>query len=322
MAHYEWATNENGSGFLVSRIQLLARVEQLKHDRIPHVLATVVRAESPTSSRPGDSAIIFPDGTIEGFVGGHCAENTVRAESLKLLKSHASTLLLITPDSKETVVDDPGLLGVVKVSNPCLSGGTMEMFLEPEIPFPLVYVYGDGPIAQALLDIGEHLELDVREAGIDFQLPVDLSAVIIATHGSHEETLISSSLASGVPYIGLVASTKRGAAVLSSLDITEFAMQRIHTPAGLDIGAQGPRSVALSIFAEIISLAPKNLPAGSGPTQNSNSAMATDLVCKMEVPAFGASLFLDHDDIRYWFCGSGCRDAFDFDPSRYISNKS
>lgn len=303
-------------------VGLFARVEQLKHDRVPHVFATVVRAESPTSAKPGDSAVILPDGTIEGFVGGHCAENTVRTESLKLLLTQKSTLLLITPGSEESMANDSTPMGVVKVSNPCFSGGTMEMFLKPEIPCPLVYIYGQGPIAQALVDLGEHLEFDVRSVEPDAQLPADLSSVVIATHGSREEELIAKALVAGASYIGLVASCKRGLAVLSALEITDEMKERIHTPAGLDIGAQDPRSVALSIFAEITSLAPKSVSGNNIVMQVNNASLATDLVCQMQVPAFGAALYVELEGVRYWFCGSGCRDAFNFNPSKYISNIS
>ena len=59
--------------------------------------ARVVLAERPTSAKPGDEAIVLADGTIDGFVGGSCAESTVRAQSLTLLDSGESLLLRITP---------------------------------------------------------------------------------------------------------------------------------------------------------------------------------------------------------------------------------
>ena len=61
-------------------------------------LATVVRAERPTSAKAGDSALILADGTLDGFVGGTCAESTVRLQGLRLLQTGASTLLRITPE--------------------------------------------------------------------------------------------------------------------------------------------------------------------------------------------------------------------------------
>ena len=109
--------------------------------------ARVVVAEKPTSAKPGAEAIVLADGTIEGFVGGACAESTVRAQALALLDSGDTLLLRITPEPE---APRPGSL---TVHNPCLSGGTLEIFLEPIIPAPLVVVAGDTPIARALLEL-------------------------------------------------------------------------------------------------------------------------------------------------------------------------
>ena len=68
----------------MSRPEVVDRVAALRAGRVPFVHATVVLADRPTSAKPGDEAIVFPDGTIEGFVGGTCAESTVRAQSLTL----------------------------------------------------------------------------------------------------------------------------------------------------------------------------------------------------------------------------------------------
>ena len=81
------------------RTDLLARVDGLRSRRTPFVLATVVRAERPTSAKPGDCAVVTADGMLDGFVGGVCAESTVRIESLRLLAAGESELLRITPDA-------------------------------------------------------------------------------------------------------------------------------------------------------------------------------------------------------------------------------
>jgi xanthine dehydrogenase accessory factor len=91
------------------------------------VTATVVRAQRPTSVRPGDVAIVRGDGTLEGFVGGVCTEDNVRAYALEALRNGEPLLLRILPDVFETVEED----GAVTVGNPCLSGGGIELFLEP-----------------------------------------------------------------------------------------------------------------------------------------------------------------------------------------------
>lgn len=228
-------------------MSVLTRVDTLRSGRTPFVLATVVRAERPTSAKPGDRALVLPDGTMEGFVGGSCAESTVRSQGLRLLASGESTLLRITPnESSETVTE-----GLVTVGNPCLSGGTLEIFLEAMFPPKLVHVHGDGPVARALVEVG-------RASGHDVcpptdSLPDDLAALVVASHGHGEEPLLEQALRAGVPYVGLVASRRRGAAVVASLDVPDVERARVHTPAGLDIGARTPAEIALSVYAQLVS---------------------------------------------------------------------
>ena len=278
--------------------------------------ARVVLAEAPTSAKPGAEALILPDGTIEGFVGGDCAESTVRAQGLALLDSGESLLLRITPTPE---VGQPGKL---VVHNPCLSGGTLEIFLEPVLAAPAIAIVGASPIASALSGVarqlGWHPGTPDDIESIDAESFTGATAVVIASHGRSEEDALRAALAADVPYIGLVASTKRGAAVIGSLDLCSSHTSRIHSPAGLDIGARSPEEVALSIMAEIVSLRPQ--PSGrSLPDATAPSGTATDPVCGMAVATVEASLHLDHETGRRWFCGSGCLRAFASDPDAYLS---
>ncbi|URM99595.1 XdhC family protein [Actinomadura madurae] len=222
--------------------------ERLRGERTPYVLATVVRAERPTSAKTGDRALVLPDGTMEGFVGGHCAESAVRDQALQLLRSGRSTLLRITP-----AADTSPLEGMVTVSNPCLSGGTVDVFLEAVIPPALINVYGDGPVARALTEVGRAAGFDARPAGTADPPSPDAAAVVVATHGRDEEAVLRAALDAAVPYVGLIASRKRGAAVTADLEGGE----RVHTPAGLDIGARTAPEIALSVLVEILSLRPR-----------------------------------------------------------------
>ncbi|TDC56036.1 XdhC family protein [Actinomadura sp. KC345] len=226
---------------------LSTKGEILRSERTPYVLATVVRAERPTSAKTGDRALVLPDGTLEGFVGGECAASAVRDQALRLLESGESTLLRITPGAGGSPLD-----GMVTVSNPCLSGGTLDVFLETVIPPALVHVHGDGPVARALAEVGRAAGFDARPAGAADPPGPDAAAVVVATHGRDEEAILKAALNAGVPYIGLIASRRRGAAVTSSLD----GGDRVHAPAGLDIGARTAPEIALSVLAEILSLRP------------------------------------------------------------------
>jgi xanthine dehydrogenase accessory factor len=276
---------------------------------VPFVHARVVLAERPTSAHPGDEAIVLADGTIEGFVGGDCAESTVRAQALALLDSGESVVLRISPTPEHPV---PGKL---MAHNPCLSGGTLEIFLEPQRPAPLVAVYGDSPIADALASIGVTVGYEIVRGG---DVPADASAVIVATHGRDEASVLTAALAAGVDYIGLVASPKRGAAVIAELEADDDRKAAIVTPAGLDIGARTPEEVALSILADIVARRPRPSARPLGDTSVSPLAgTATDPVCGMAVVPNEASLHLDHGGRRHYFCGTGCLRAFAADPTRY-----
>ena len=84
----------------------------------------------PASVQPGASALVLGDGTIEGFVGGHCAEPSVRLHALHVLETGEPLLLRIEPGNGEGDAID----GAVTVHNPCISGGALEIFLEPHLP--------------------------------------------------------------------------------------------------------------------------------------------------------------------------------------------
>jgi xanthine dehydrogenase accessory factor len=283
------------------------RAASLRRDRVPFVHARVVLAERPTSAKPGDEALVLPDGTLEGFVGGTCAESTVRAQALTLLDSGESLVLRITPE------EEAAQPGKITVHNPCLSGGTLELFLEPVVPAPLVVVHGDTPIGRAVGRLTEELGWSVAAAD-----SADLdaaAAVVVASHGRDEEQALRAALRAGVPYVGLVASRKRGEAVLATLDLCASTTSRVRTPAGLDLGARTPQEVALTILAEILASRPR--PTGRPLESESAVQQAVDPVCGMTVAAVESSLHLDHEGQRVWFCGTGCLRAFAADPASY-----
>ncbi|HTF07436.1 MAG TPA: XdhC family protein [Asanoa sp.] len=295
------------------------RANELRAARSPFVLAVVVRAERPTSAKPGDRAIIRGDGTIEGFVGGSCAESTVRIQSLRQLAAGESTLLRITPGGDATrppgfVSDSPGL---VVADNTCLSGGTIDVFLEVVMPAPLVQVYGDTPIARALVAVGGAAGYEVRLAAVPSTVPTDALAVVVASHGHDETGLLAEAVAAGVPYVALVASPKRGAAVLAEAGVPAG---RVKTPAGLDLGARTPGDVAVSILAEVVAArAARIAPAPRTPAllQIAAPEIAVDPVCGMDVVVEPGALSHEHAGRTWYFCAAGCRKAFAADPVRW-----
>ena len=144
---------------------------------------------------------------------------------------------------------------MVTVYNPCLSGGTLEIFLEPAVPLPVVAVFGHAPIATALLRahrlFGQQV-LQIEKP--DDPLPLGVRAVVVASHGNDEQPVLEAALRADVHYVGLVASRRRGPVVLNSLEVDERMRSRVRTPAGIDIGARTAPEVALSILAEIVAV--------------------------------------------------------------------
>ena len=126
---------------------LLEQVTGLKEGGKPFVLATVVACKPPTSAKPGAKAIVRPDGSFHGWVGGSCAQPLVTQESLKALQDGQSRLVLLAPDPEEV---DVGLEGAVLIPMACQSEGTLAIYLEAFLPKPELVVIGQSPMARSL----------------------------------------------------------------------------------------------------------------------------------------------------------------------------
>jgi xanthine dehydrogenase accessory factor len=279
-----------------------ARAAELAEAGIPFVEAIVVRCAAPTSARVGDRALILADGMIEGFVGGSCADATVRLQALRLLETGEPTLLRILPGESDGPSDQEG---AVVVANPCLSGGALELYLEPHLPSPRVAIAGDSPVARALVELARPLGFRARLEALaeegDF-------AAVVASLGHDDEAALRRALEAGCEYVGLVASRVRGAAVLESLraaGVPDDALARVRTPAGVDIGARTHAEIALAILAELV--AARRAPAvPSAGAVVATPREAVDPVCGMTVvvrpdtPLVGDAAF----------CSEGCREAW------------
>lgn len=284
-----------------------ARVVELSADRLPFVRATVVRAQVPTSTRPGDDAVILPDGTIEGFVGGQCAESSVRTAALGALRDGQSVLLRVLPESDVQFPESPGARVVV---NSCLSGGALEIFLEPVLPPPLVEVVGRTPVADAVVAIAAVLGY-ATDRSLPQSLPDQAAAVIVASHGRDEHESLRKALDAGVGYIALVASRRRGSAVLDEMGLDAAERARISTPAGLDLGSRTAPEVALSILAEVITAVRSGQADRRGLEPSAvRPVQVTDPVCGMSVTVMPDTPHLLVDGADVWFCNPHCRDTY------------
>jgi len=287
------------------------RADELTRTGVPFVQATVVRAQGANSARPGDRAIILADGSMEGFVGGQCAAGSVRTAALGALSSGESLLLRVLPDESEAFPESPGATVVV---NPCLSGGALEIYLEPLLPSPRLHIVGSSPTAEAVATLAPPLGFVVDRAAADAS-PDGATVVLVSSHGGDEPGAVRRALDAGVGFIGVVCSRTRGQALLDELALTADEAARVHVHVGLDIGARTAPEVALSILAEVVreirvgGLAGPALDAvtaavGLGPTT------AIDPVCGMTVTIGPDTTHAVVDGIDYWFCMPGCRDTF------------
>jgi xanthine dehydrogenase accessory factor len=311
---------------------LSRRSSELAAARIPFVTATVVRAQSPTSVEAGNVALVLGDGTIEGFVGGTCAEQSVRAYSMVALERGEPVLLRILPDADRDAAPQgtevAGEEGAVTVRNPCLSGGAIEVFLEPAPRAPRVLVVGDTPIAAAVQRMGEELGLEIVAVSTDDPEPgSDDLALVVASHGRDELHSLRRGLEAGLSYIGLVASVKRGADVIAELrtdGVAEELLERIDVPAGIPIGSRSAAEIALSILAKIVEVrraaetaAGDEAPAiavadqPGAPDSAPSTRLAVDPICGMTVAAVASTPSLERDGETFYFCCESCKSKFE-----------
>lgn len=311
----------------------LARAAELSRANQPFVLATVVRAEKPTSAKAGAKAIVTADGTLTGWVGGSCAQPSVVRESLKALQEGQPRLLRLCPPEKLGRADN----GVIEIALTCVSGGTLEIYLEPHLPKPQLVIVGHLPVAEAMVRLGKSTgyavtvmgmdvtpdrfpEADVVRDHIDFShlKTAPQTYIVVASHGNYDEEALIAALKTEAPYVALVASKKRAQSVIEFLrdsGIPEDRLARLKYPAGLDIGAVTPEEIAVSILAEIVQVG-RQLPIiTSAPVE---VAEAKDPVCGMMVEIANARYTTDYSGRTYYFCCAGCKRSFEKEPEKYL----
>jgi xanthine dehydrogenase accessory factor len=295
---------------------LARRAEELAAQGAAFTTATVVRAQRPTSAHAGDVALITSDGHIEGFVGGICAEHSVRLFAWTAMKSGKPLLLRILPEVSDDMKTGTEEDGAVTVENTCLSGGAIEIFLDPTLPTPRVNIVGSKPIAAAIERLGAEFDLEIAAVGDN---PPEIRegdlGIVVAAHGKGELEAIRAGLEAELPYVGLVASPKRGSALMEELresGVPDEQLQRVDCPAGLDIGAQTPPEVALTILARLIQTRYDGsyTPPLRAPGAEPEPSFAIDPICGMTVTMAPDTPHLEHDGETIWFCREACKTEY------------
>jgi xanthine dehydrogenase accessory factor len=334
---------------------IFARAADLEEAGRPFVVATVVAVARPTSARPGASGIVHPDGTIEGWVGGSCAQPVVVREALHALADGQPRLLRLSKDAPAEGRRGDGIIELVMT---CHSGGTLEIYVEPHLPAPVLWIAGTTPIAGALAALGaasgwrvsvfdpvalaedyptaERVSQETALGRID---PEASPYLVVATQGVWDEEALAAGLRRNASYVGLVASPTRATVVRQWLrEETGLADERLaalRAPAGMDLGAETAEEIALSILAELVQVrrGRASFVAAPGPATLAGSAGGTvtplqpvvddivllDPVCGMTVDRTTARHLAEHDGTVYAFCSIGCRTRFIKDPARFLA---
>jgi xanthine dehydrogenase accessory factor len=304
---------------------LLERASELSRSGETFALATVVWRQGPSSSKQGSRAIITAAGELDGWIGGACAEPVVIREARQVMADGKARLILLgTPDQFGAAVPD----GMTVVPISCQSEGALEVYIEPVFPVPHLVIVGSSPMARTLAELAKALGWRVDLVSQpDFQpgRADERSMVVVATQGHGDEDMIERAAAMRPAYLGLVASRKRSEAVLGYLaerGVPREELDRVHAPAGLDLGRTTHEEMAVAILAELVQLRAAGVLA-DGPAPRPASRMlalaeATDPVCGMTVMADGSALNAEHDGLTYYFCCAGCRRSFEDDPHSYL----
>lgn len=330
--------------------RMVEKASELSRQGVEFALATVVWRQAPSSGHQGARAIITADGAMHGWIGGACAEPVVIREAQRVIEDRQPRLILLgTPDQFGELPE-----GMIFIQMACQSEGALELYIEPVIPSPHLVVVGRSPMAATLVDLATALGWRAVLADAASFTSADVetrSVVVIATQGHGDEESVEQAVAGRPAFIGLVASRKRGEAVLGYLadrGVDKEMLDRVRVPVGLDLGHTSHPEIAVAVLAELVELRAKGLlnaqprevavavttavTMSAGPSHGEGQApdhshhspggTAIDLVCGMTVPADQTSRPFEYEGETYYFCCPGCRVAFEKDPASYIPQEA
>jgi xanthine dehydrogenase accessory factor len=308
---------------------VLDRAGELSRRGETFALATVVWRQGPSSGQPGSRAVITAGGEIFGWIGGACAEPVVIREARRVIAERKPTLLLLGSADQfgAAGAGRGGALpdGMVAVPISCQSEGAMQIYVEPVTPTPHLTVVGRSPMAHTLADLARALgwRADVRD-GSEFSADelTGRSIVVVATQGHGDEEAVECAVAADPAFVGLVASRRRGEAVLGYLadrGVPRERLDRVRVPVGLDLGHTTHREIAVAVLAELVRLRAAGELTPSDPAEAPPPpAEVIDPVCGMTVRVDPANHPFEHEGVTYYFCCAGCRKSFAKDPHAYL----
>ena len=234
------------------------------------ILSTIVKTAGSSPRDVGAKMLVYPDGSISGTIGGGTFEKFVIDDCLELFKSKDTHLL------RKYKLSDSG-----PEATGMYCGGEAEVFLEMHGSPDFLIIFGGGHIGQKLTQIAS--EMNFRITVVDdrqdilqqYNPPMEMiltdqefnsnfpridknSYVVVVTHGHKgDKAVLEKVLNENCAYIGMIGSKTKVKKVFAELEKSGFdksLLKKIHAPIGLDIGAEGPYEIAVSIAAELISV--------------------------------------------------------------------
>jgi xanthine dehydrogenase accessory factor len=250
--------------------QALAELEKNNESA---ALCTVVKSIGSTPRHVGSKMLVYPDGKFIGTVGGGDLEHRVLDEAWLAMGDGESRLLSYT-------MADPSR------GDPGVCGGTVEVFVEPILPSAMIVVIGGGHVGKAVVHLAKWLGFRVAVSddrpefcnpesvpGADAYYPVEMGKLPVQLKINKQTYIVitsrgSSIDAQGLPglleadtaYVGVIGSKRRWLTTVKALKakgVSEDKIARVHSPMGLELNAETPEEIAVSIMAEILMLKDK-----------------------------------------------------------------
>ncbi len=251
-------------------MDLFEEIVKLRREGRRAALATIVHTNGSIPSYESSRMLVREDGTIAGTIGGGCVEAEVWAAAKDVIRGEAPRKMTFNLNHEASY--DNGLI----------CGGTLEVFVEPILPQPVLYIFGGGHVSIALAKAAHATGfgigvIDDREAfanatrfpmaheiyttyeeAFEKLKPNASSYIVIVTRGHRDDLrCLRWAAASEARYVGMIGSKRKVLSVYKALEKEGIALEnfeRVHAPVGLDIGALTPEEIAISITAELIAI--------------------------------------------------------------------
>ena len=251
-------------------MDLFEEVIRLRREGKRGVMATIVHTNGSIPSFESSRMLVKEDGTILGTIGGGCVEAEVWAAAKDVLKCEAPRKMTFNLNNEASY--DNGLI----------CGGTLEVFVEPILPQPTLYIFGGGHVSMSLakaahtagfgigvIDDREQFANSERfpmaqeiyttyEDAFEKLKPNASSYLVIVTRGHRDDMrVLGWAVGTEAHYIGMIGSKRKVLSVYQALEREGIAPERfenVHAPVGLEIGALTPEEIAISITAELIAV--------------------------------------------------------------------